>query len=161
MTETFIWGILIVSCVLLAAWLIYGRTREYLSSLDPMLHRLRREIALVDPTINQVSLYEGSSSYTINKKKMYLCLKDENGEYYDYNMLLYVTLHELAHVINKEDIGHTAAFYDRFDELLQKAEDVGLYDPNQKVISNYCQYEKDGPKQSPHPNRSTKKTNYP
>ena len=76
-------------------------------------------------------------------------------------MLLYVTLHELAHVVNKEDIGHTAAFYDRFDELLQKAEEIGLYDPTQKVISNYCQYEKGGPMQSPRPNHPGVETDYP
>ena len=39
------------------------------------------------------------------KQKVYLCLKDENNEYYNDNMLIYVALHELAHVLCDE-IGH-------------------------------------------------------
>ena len=32
---------------------------------------------------------------------MHLCLKDENGNYYDDNMIIYVALHELAHIATK------------------------------------------------------------
>ena len=45
-----------------------------------------------------------------------MCLKDKNGKYYDDNMLNYVALHELAHVLCDE-IGHTDKFYAIFDEL--------------------------------------------
>jgi len=32
--------------------------------------------------LNEIELYRGEKSYTINKQKIYLCLRDENGEYY-------------------------------------------------------------------------------
>jgi hypothetical protein len=48
-------------------------------------------------------------------------------------MLTYVGLHELAHVLCDE-VGHTAKFYQIFDELLDKAHQMGLYDPSIPII---------------------------
>ena len=76
-------------------------------------------------------------SFTINKSRVNLCLKDKEGNYYDDNMLMYVALHELAHVMCDE-IGHTDKFHEIFDKLLEKAAAYGIYDPSIPPISNYC-----------------------
>ena len=105
---------------------------------DPMLHKLRAMLSDVHPAISQTPLYRGKRSYTVNKEHVYLCLRDEHGDYYDINTLVYVTLHEFAHVNNKADIGHTENFNNHFDDLLLRAESLGVYDPRYPPKDNYC-----------------------
>lgn len=107
---------------------------------DPMLHTIKNRIRPLHPEmVDHIILLEDTKSYTINKKKVYLCLKDENGEYYNENMLIFVAIHELAHVICDE-IGHTDKFQNIFQELLTKATDLQIYDPSIAPIQNYCEY---------------------
>lgn len=87
--------------------------------------------------MSEIDLYRGNKSYTINKKKVYLCLKDPNKQYYNLNMLTYVLAHEIAHVINTE-IGHTPKFNNIFEALLVKMSAEGLYDPSKKIDDEYC-----------------------
>jgi len=107
---------------------------------DPILHKLRSLTSPLHPDIKKLKLYEGEKSYTINKKKIYMCLKDQDGEYYPMNQLVYVFLHEFAHYINKEDVGHTQTFHDIFEKLLKDAEEKGIYNPNIPMVENYCNY---------------------
>ena len=95
------------------------RIKEKYEEDDPMLVELRETLQPVFPDINNVILLRGKKSYTINKKRIHLCLKDETGNYYDKNMLIYVLLHELAHVRCPE-IGHTEKFHTIFRELLKQ-----------------------------------------
>ena len=81
---------------------------------------------------------DGEKSYTINKDKIFLCLYDENGDYYPLNHMVYVLLHEISHMLNKVDVGHTEAFYQIFDELLAKANKLGVYNFSIPTIDNYC-----------------------
>ena len=53
-------------------------------------------------------------------------------------IITYVLLHELAHVMNKDDVGHTPKFHKKFDELLEKAENLGIYDSTLPLIHDYC-----------------------
>ena len=85
---------------------ILNRIHEKYLEDDPMLTELREILKPVFPDINNVILLKGKRSYTINKKRVHICLTDENGKYYDKNMLIYVTLHELAHV-RCDEVGHT------------------------------------------------------
>lgn len=91
--------------------------------------------------LNEISLFKGNKSYTINKEQIYMCLKDEKNNYYDDNMLIYVLIHEIAHSICDE-IGHTNKFHRIFDALLAKAEEMNIYDSTQPLIRNYCNYKK-------------------
>lgn len=91
--------------------------------------------------LNEISLYKGEKSYTINKEDIFLCLTDENDQYYSDNMLIYVLLHEISHSICNE-IGHTQKFYDIFDALIEKAVEMRIYDKSIPVIKNYCAHKK-------------------
>jgi hypothetical protein len=68
------------------------------------------------------------TSYTINKgDKMVFCLRDkETKRLHDLNLLMYVSLHELAHV-GCVSIGHNGEFHKHFNFLLEIAEKIGIY----------------------------------
>lgn len=89
--------------------------------------------------MKETELYRGEKSYTINKERVYICLKNENNEYYDLNMLIYVLAHEYSHVIAKS-IGHTDEFHAIFADLLVELTDAGIYDPSQQIDTNYCHH---------------------
>jgi hypothetical protein len=143
--------------VLLGALVVYAiisQIREHHTQDDPVLVNIMDKLVplfngenytgeleeLNDRRIlDEIKVYRGNKSYTINKQKVYICLLDENGEYYDENMLTYVILHELSHVICDE-IGHTDKFHRIFDAVLDRATTEGLYDPSVPVIRNYCQH---------------------
>ncbi len=133
--------IIVLSILFLAVliYLIFVRVHEYYQQLDPMLDKIKMNLLPLHPKVKQISLFEGKRSYTINKKRIYICLRDENNEYYNFNMLMYVAIHELAHVVCNE-IGHTEKFYNIFRKLLQKAEHLKIYDPKIPIIKDYCNH---------------------
>lgn len=91
---------------------------------------------------NHITLQAHNKSFTIDKKHIHLCLYDPNGNYYPDDMLLYVAIHELAHVFCSE-IGHTPKFYEIFNELLAVAQTQGRYSSDFHPISDYCQHNHD------------------
>jgi hypothetical protein len=127
---------------------------EHNSQTDPMIVELKKkltpllsnlkfvgkyEVLNTRNILDEISIYKGDKSYTINKNKVYLCILDENEEYYNINSLMYVLLHELSHVLCKE-IGHTEMFHEIFQELLIQATTDGIYDPSIPMVSDYCAY---------------------
>ena len=95
--------------------------------------------ALNNPnTLKNLLMVEDKESCTINKKTIHLCTKDpQNGRTYDKNTLMFVVLHELAHVLC-EDVGHTERFSTINTALLNYAIENGLYDPSKPFVKNYC-----------------------
>ena len=101
---------------------------EFSDELEPLRNR---------NVMNEISLEEGFKSFTENKQRVTLCLRNQFGELYDQNSLMYVALHELAHVINDE-VHHTKKFRRIFDALLKHASANGFYDPSKAFVKNYC-----------------------
>ena len=134
--------ILILSLGCIIGWVVWNVKENHLQE-DPMLWKLKDMLTPLHPEVKNVKLYKGNKSYTINKKQIYICLKDENDQYYPTNHLVYVMIHELAHLINKDDIGHTQKFHDIFEDLLDKAHKLQLYNPSIPPIENYCNYKSD------------------
>ncbi len=134
-------SIVIISVILLLAMLVISwQIRDYFSQDDPMIQKLKRIAQEIAPeAASKIRIYRGDKSYTINKRNVYLCLRDENGEYYNLNVLCYVLFHEISHSISKS-VGHTEEFDSIFKDLLKKAEDLGYYDPNKKIPQDYCEY---------------------
>lgn len=70
-----------------------------------------------------------NTSYSINKgEKVVFCLrsKDNKNKLVDLNTMMFVALHELAH-IGTESIGHTPEFWTNFRWILQEAINIGVY----------------------------------
>ena len=129
----------IILIIGIIGFFIYTQILEHYARNEPKVLEIKEKLRQIDPRVESLEFFAGNKSYTINKQKVYLCLKDENGDYYNDNMLIYVALHELAHVLCDE-IGHTPKFKNIFEELLVKAERQGVYDPNIPPILDYCTY---------------------
>lgn len=70
---------------------------------------------------------EEGTSYSVNKgDEMVLCIRNEKGDIHNYNLIVYVVLHELAHIICDE-YGHTQKFKEIFHNLAKKAVEIGEY----------------------------------
>ncbi len=82
----------------------------------------------------------GNTSFTQNKTKLVLCLRDKNtGKLHDTNTLMFVKLHELTHMMN-EEWGHELQFWQLFQVVLQDAVECGIYVPVNyaKKPQKYC-----------------------
>ena len=82
------------------------------------------------------------TSYTVNKgEKIVFCLRSRNSkeELVDQNLLMFVAIHELAHVMTKS-IGHTDEFWNNFRFLLKHAIENKLYVKHnfRKKPEKYC-----------------------
>jgi len=73
---------------------------------------------------------EKYTSYTINKgEKIVFCLRSKIlHNIHDMNTLMYVVIHEMAHVCTTSQ-GHTPEFKDNFKFLLIQANKIGIYKP--------------------------------
>ena len=107
---------------------------------DPLIDRIKDDLLKVDPRVEELSFHASNESFTEDKRFVYLCLKDKDGKYYDYNMIMYVSLHELAHAFSDSvDTDHSGKeFKDNFRNLLNKAQTLGLYDPKIPLVYDYC-----------------------
>lgn len=69
----------------------------------------------------------GFTSYSINKgEKIVMCVRQKDNSFVPMNVLLYVAIHELAHLMTKE-VGHPRTFWDNFRFLLGEAMAIGMY----------------------------------
>lgn len=69
------------------------------------------------------------TSYSVNKgEKIVFCIrsKDEHEKLMDINTMMFVAIHEIAHIATKS-VGHTDEFWDNMKFLLKEAIDDGLY----------------------------------
>jgi predicted metal-dependent hydrolase len=77
--------------------------------------------------VSEGSANSGYTSYSVNKgEKIILCVRQKNGSFVDINVIMYVAIHEIAHLMTKS-IGHTPAFWENFRWLLEEAIAEGLY----------------------------------
>mgnify|MGYP006083607405 FL=1 len=105
--------------------------------------RIKRLIKKYNP--NNISESMKSSiytSYSVNKgQKLVICIKEKDIEetLIDLNTIMFVVIHELAHIITKS-IGHTEEFWDNMRYLLKISIKVGIYNniDYKKDPREYC-----------------------
>ena len=81
----------------------------------------------------------GYTSYSINKgEQIVLCLRS-NDKLVDLNTMLFVVLHEFAH-LSTESVGHTEEFWDNFKWILEESINIGIYTKQEFKVKNveYC-----------------------
>lgn len=95
-------------------------------------------------TIQETLPTSAYTAYSENKgEKIAFCLDKKKekagGGLIDDNTLMFVAIHELGHVASKS-IGHTDEFWKNFKFLLQEAEKINIYVPEdyKKEPKEYC-----------------------
>lgn len=126
--------------VILIIGLIY---MLYITSLPPRKENLivtdiKENLAIIDPSFRNLDIRESDATFTEDKSVIFMCLRDSEGKVYPMNTLIYVVIHELAHLLNKKDYGHTEEFQRIFDDLLCKAAAKNIYNPAIKHGDYYC-----------------------
>lgn len=102
------------------------RTKTLLSRFNP------DNITENDPH----EMKSGVTSYTVNKgEKIVVCLRQRNNNFVEINTLMYVIIHELAHICDLTSQQHDEKFWNNFEWLLEHAVNIGIY--------NYVDYSKD------------------
>jgi hypothetical protein len=79
------------------------------------------------------------TSYSINKgEQIVLCLRT-NNKLMDLNTMMFVVLHEMAHVCSIS-IGHTEEFWSNFKWILEESINIGIYKKQDFKLKNveYC-----------------------
>ena len=78
--------------------------------------------------VSEGGLEHGYTSYSVNKgEKIVLCIRQSDNAFVSPNVLLYVSIHELAHLMTK-NVGHTSEFWKNFKWLLREAVEIGIYE---------------------------------
>lgn len=106
---------------------IFEQSKTFCGNLTMLNHR--------NP-LHEIDVYPSTKSFTVNKNVVYLCLENTHGVPFDTNTLIYVFIHELAHVLCDE-IGHTEKYKAIFNQLIKEATDLHIYDPDVGVSKFY------------------------
>jgi hypothetical protein len=84
--------------------------------------------------ISEAAVDPRYTTYTIDKRDMHICLRtrDTNEKVYDMNILMYVVLHELAHLCNYNRngdaiLGHGSEFRSIFKFLVEESIKISIY----------------------------------
>jgi predicted metal-dependent hydrolase len=112
---------------------------------DPRIKQLKKRFDGNDPNvIIENNLESKFTSYTQNKgEKIVFCLRTKNdnkNEVHSTNLLMFVAIHELAHIIT-ESIGHDdPTFWKNFEFLLREAMSIGVWEyiDFRKTPQEYC-----------------------
>lgn len=92
--------------------------------------RVRVMIERFDPnSMCENDIHSDSTSYSENKgERIVVCLRDKQKPYplVDENTVMFVVLHELAHLMTTT-VGHTPEFWANFRRILKDAVSAGIY----------------------------------
>jgi predicted SprT family Zn-dependent metalloprotease len=109
------------------------RVNSRYPKLSEMYHRVNLSEAAIDTRY---------TTFTVDKRDIHVCLRTRNDsqQLYDIDRLMYVVIHELAHMANWDRktgqpiIGHGKEFIQIFKDLLKESIRLGIY--------NYIDYSK-------------------
>ena len=92
--------------------------------------------------MSENDIHDDSTSYSENKgERIVVCIREKRPPYpfVDDNTIMFVILHELAHLMTTT-VGHTPEFWTNFKNILHDASAVGIYTPTNysKNPTSYC-----------------------
>lgn len=115
---------------------MYKLRNHLIKNIDTCTDReLIDSIKLLEKNLNETrtNIYENApkseyTSYSVNKgEEVVFCLKSrKNGELHTLNLLMYVAIHEMAHV-GCHEIGHTELFKKIFEYYTKESIKIGIY----------------------------------
>jgi hypothetical protein len=139
----------ILVVVIILVFIYYSnkeKEEQFISDTDQqIINQLKNKLYTISPELVNIPIAPGNESVTVDKKKIYICMKDATDNYYPLDTLIYVLLHEIAHIQSKSySFGeHNKEFQQKFKELLEKAYKLNILPQNIDVVPvNYCKKEK-------------------
>ena len=108
---------------------------------DEHIDRVYRNLDI--DAMKETDMNDEGTSYSVNKgQELSICMRDKddpNHKLHDINTLMFVVIHETAHLMSKS-YGHNQEFFDNFKYLLQRAEECGVYRPvdYSQLNQEYC-----------------------
>ena len=129
----------LAALALTVLYLVYTKTQEEYLAQDPVIQRLVWKLSPVFPELKRVKVLRSpTTSYTLNKYRVYLCVRNKvTKRILSDNVLTYVLLHELAHALNV-NYGHGSTYQSIFRSLLNRAVRNKLY-KHTYIPTNYCE----------------------
>lgn len=118
---------------------------ELILKRQKIIKKLEKDIKRLVSNFNPDAISENTpdakyTSYSVNKgEKLFFCIrsKKNNETLVDKNVMLFVAIHELSHLMT-EEIGHPPDFWNNFRFLLKVAVDIKVYN-----YINFNAYPKD------------------
>ena len=107
---------------------------DYTGNVKTLINRYNPD------TLSETGKDAEYTSYSVNKgQKISICIRNKDNSFIDNNTVIFVVIHELAHVMT-DSIGHTEEFWDNMKYLLEKAEEMKIYTPQDYSANpvNYC-----------------------
>lgn len=102
------------------------KAREFIAAAAEKYHN--------DKTIKRIQKYwtgtiseipqSDTIAYALEKRDLFMCVRDNAGNIQQLDDLLFVLLHELSHVMNST-YGHDASFWKQFKKTLEMANKLG------------------------------------
>ncbi len=127
----------LVVCIFAYSW---WRAKRY--TVDQKLVWLQNKLAQVDPYAYKVNFHAHQSETYAQQHSVHICLKSGAETYHDDNFLIYVGLHELAHVMIPTDTSHHPPEFEQlFADLRKRAQQLRVYDPTIPFPAEYCHKE--------------------
>lgn len=105
--------------------LILHIEKSDINKSDPGIKRL---LNYKNVDIEELSFkYNNEAAYSINKgERIGICIRNKQGKIEDENTMMFVLLHELAHIMSKK-YAHDDEFWNNFAKLLKIAIKCGVY----------------------------------
>lgn len=114
--------------------LIEHLKRNYLGDVNKAYFIKKLDENYNNSVISEAAIDNRYTTYTVDKQNIHICLRtrDDQENLYDMDILMYIVLHELAHLCNYNRkgvpvIGHGVEFREIFKFLTKEAIKVGVY----------------------------------
>lgn len=133
----------IVGIILIIILAVLLRKKYRKLTTDQKLQQIKDKVIMIDPRVERLNFYvDFEEAYILYKKDIFMCLKNKAGDYYDDNFLSYIAIHEIAHALSPGDTSeHPPSFEKEFDNLINKAIALKIYDPKIPFPTEYCNKE--------------------
>ena len=118
-----VWMIFLVLIVFFLV-LLFSPKDEYLESFKPIVQKILVE-SKQNPLQEVQFRKSKDKSYTLDKQKIYMVTERENGQKYNQDTILFVLLHEVAHILSPDE-HHTTKFFEIEKKLHKKAIELGF-----------------------------------
>jgi hypothetical protein len=117
-----------------------GRLGKYASDAD-LVDWVRIRCRFLHPVVDEIPVTVGSCAYCQNRAQIYIRVRDAAGQPFDKEDLLFVFVHELAHVLaDEEPDAHGPQFQLTFERLKERAVAAGLFPADHVVPPSYVQH---------------------